>query len=84
MELREGGDHLRRVLAAGVGEQHRTVHPVKQHHAELVLEQPHLMAYRRRGDRELVCCKCERAKPGRRLKRLNCLDGKPHGVAPFR
>ena len=77
VQPREGRHDLSGVLPPDVGQDDRAVHAVKKQDAELLFEETHLMAYRRRRDREVVCCKCERTEAGGRLKRLNCLDGDP-------
>ena len=78
---REGGNDLGGVVASDVGQDDRAVHAVEEQDAELVLEQAHLMAYRRGRDGKLISRERERAEPSRGLKCLNCLDRCAHRTA---
>lgn len=56
---------------------HRPMHAMEQSHPELLLEQLDLMAHRRGGLEQFLCCERKRRQPCCGLERLYRLEGGP-------
>ena len=77
----EGARDLLRVMAPRVGQDDGPAHAVKKGDAELLFEQPHLMAYRRWSNAQFSCCKREGAKPCSGFKRAYGIERRQFCIA---